>query len=435
MAITGSLNPGSNPVDVILAKRRGETHDHATLEAFVRGYQHGEVADYQVAAWLMAVLWRGMSDAETADLTQVLADSGARLDLSALPHPVDKHSTGGVGDTATLVLAPLVAALGGTVAKLSGRGLGHSGGTIDKLEAIPGFSATLDREAFMRQAREVGVVVSGQSADLAPADGLLYALRDATGTVESIPLIASSIMSKKLAGGARSLVLDVKTGSGAFMKRDEDARALAQAMVRIGHHAGLAVRAVRTGMDEPLGRAVGNALEVHEALAVLRGEARGALREVVVVLANELLDASGLPHGRDAVEAALDDGRALERFERWIAAQGGDVAALDTLDLAPGRATWRADAAGTLRRVDAERIGAAVVRLGGGRARKGDAIDPGVGLVMHARIGDAVDAGAPLATLYHRDGRGLEAAQAALVGAAEIGAPTEPAPVVLEVIR
>lgn len=431
MAITARLNP----VDVILAKRRGETHDRATLEAFVFGYQRGEVADYQVSAWLMAVLWRGMSDAETADLTQVLADSGARLDLSSLPYPVDKHSTGGVGDTATLVLAPLVAALGGTVAKLSGRGLGHSGGTIDKLEAIPGFSATLDRDAFLRQAREVGVVVSGQSADLAPADGLLYALRDATGTVESIPLIASSIMSKKLAGGARSLVLDVKTGSGAFMKRDEDARALAQAMVRIGRHAGLAVRAVRTRMDEPLGSAVGNALEVNEALAVLRGEARGALREVTVVLASELLDAAGLIGDRSQVEAALDDGRALQRFERWIAAQGGDVFALSALPLAPGRASWRARASGTLRRVDAERIGAAVVRLGGGRTKKGDAVDPGVGLVMHRRIGDAVDEGDALATLYHRDGRGLEPALAALADAAEIGAPVDRAPVVLEVLR
>ena len=423
-----------NPVDVILAKRRGEAHDRAVLNAFIGAYQRGAVADYQVAAWLMAVVWRGMSDAETADLTQVLADSGERLDLAGLPHPVDKHSTGGVGDTTTLVVAPLVAALGATVAKLSGRGLGHSGGTIDKLESIPGFSATLSREAFLRQAREVGIAVTGQSADLAPADGLLYALRDATGTVESIPLIASSIMSKKLAGGAKHLVLDVKSGSGAFMKRDDDARELARAMVRIGQHAGLSVRAVRSRMDEPLGRAVGHALEVNEALAVLRGEARGALREVVVVLAFELLESAGLVSARSEVEAALDDGRALARFERWIDAQGGDVSQLDRLEVAPDRATWTASASGTLRRIDAERVGVAVSRLGGGRAKKGDAIDLGVGAVLHARVGDEIAAGDAIATLYHRGGRGLEGALAALDGAAEVGASATPEPVVIEVL-
>ena len=424
-----------NPVDVILAKRRGEAHPHDVLEAFIQGYRRGEVADYQVAAWLMAVVWRGMSDFETAALTQVLADSGERLDLGDLPHPVDKHSTGGVGDTTTLVLAPLVAALGATVAKLSGRGLGHSGGTVDKLQSIPGFGATLDHEAFLRQAREVGVVVSGQSADLAPADGLLYALRDATGTVESVPLIASSIMSKKLAGGARHLVLDVKTGSGAFMKSDTDARALAQTMVRIGRHAGLTVRAVLSTMDEPLGRAVGHALEVREALAVLRGEARGALREVALVLAFELLASAGLVSSRAQVEAALDDGRALARFERWVAAQGGDVGALDALEIAPDQAAWHAPADGALRRLDAERIGIAVARLGGGRVTKGDTIDLGVGAVLHARVGDAVRAGEPLATLHHRSGRGLEAALAALEGAAEVGAAVTPRPAVVEVIR
>ena len=423
------------PVDVIAAKRRGEAHDRATLQGFLGGYVRGEVPDYQVAAWLMAVVWRGMSDAETADLTQVLADSGERLDLAELPHPVDKHSTGGVGDTTTLIVAPLVAALGATVAKLSGRGLGHSGGTVDKLESIPGFRSTLSREAFMRQAHEVGVVVSGQSRDLAPADGLLYALRDATGTVESIPLIASSIMSKKLAGGAKHLVLDVKSGSGAFMKRDADARALAEAMVRIGRHAGLSVRAVRSRMDEPLARAVGNALEVREALAVLRGEARGPLREVSLTLAFELLESAGLTSARAEVEAALDDGRALARFERWVAAQGGDVSRLGTLEVAPDQATWDAPASGTLRRIDAERVGAAVVRLGGGRAKKDDTVDPGVGAVLHTRVGDEVRAGEPLATLHHRAGRGLASALAVLEGAVEIGAPVSPEPVVIEVLR
>jgi pyrimidine-nucleoside phosphorylase len=424
-----------NPVDVILEKRRGGEHAREVLEAFIAGYLRGDVADYQVAAWLMAVMWRGMSDAETAALTQVLADSGERLDLSALPHPVDKHSTGGVGDTTTLVLAPLLATLGATVAKLSGRGLGHSGGTIDKLESIPGFGVTLDRTAFLRQAAEVGVVVAGQSADLAPADGLLYALRDATGTVESLPLIASSIMSKKLAGGARHLVLDVKTGSGAFMKTVDDARALARAMVATGQHGGLAVRAVLSRMDEPLGRAIGHALEVREALAVLRGEARGALRELVVVLAEELLASAGLVASRHGVEAALDDGRALERFERWVAAQGGDVNSLDSLSIAPDQAAWDAPATGTLRRVDAERVGIAVARLGGARTHKGASIDLGVGAVMHARVGDQVRAGDRLATLHHRGGRGLEAALAALEGAALVGEAVTPPPVVLEVLR
>ncbi len=420
---------------MINAKRRGEEHSRDVLEGFIGGYQRGGVPDYQVAAWLMAVVWRGMSDEETAAFTQVLADSGERLDLSGLPHPLDKHSTGGVGDTTTLVLAPLLAELGGTVAKLSGRGLGHSGGTIDKLESIPGFTATLGREDFMRQAREVGVAVSGQSADLAPADGLLYALRDATGTVESIPLIASSVMSKKLAGGAKHLVLDVKVGSGAFMKTEADARALAQTMVRIGRHAGLSVRAVLSRMDEPLGRAVGHALEVREALAVLRGEARGALREVVLVLAFELLESAGLVTSIAQVEAALDDGRALARFERWIAAQGGDVGALDALEIAPDQAAWNSPAGGTLRQVDAERIGMAVARLGGGRETKGDRLDLGVGAVLHARVGDAVRAGEPLATLHHRSGRGLEAALATLAGAAEVGEQLTPHPAVLEVIR
>jgi pyrimidine-nucleoside phosphorylase len=419
------------PVDVILAKRRGEAHERSTLEAFVGGFVRGEVPDYQVAAWLMAVCSQGMSDRETTDLTEVMASSGDRLDLSTLPHPVDKHSTGGVGDTTTLVVAPLVAALGASVAKMSGRGLGHTGGTIDKLESIPGFHATLDRERFLRQVREIGIAVTGQSGDLAPADGMLYALRDATGTVASIPLIASSIMSKKLAGGAATIVLDVKVGRGAFMRNEGDARALARAMVAIGEHAGRDVRAVLSRMDEPLGSAVGHALEVREALATLRGGGSADLRELSVVLASELLVATGLVTGREEVEAALDDGRAAERFERWIAAQGGDVAALETLEIADGEHLWRAPHAGALHALDAERIGLAVARLGGGRRRKGDAIDLGVGATVHVKVGADVAAGEPLLTLHHRDGHGLDAALAALEGAAAIGAPRAVPPLVL----
>ena len=429
------MTPSVRAVDVILAKRRGEAHDRATLEGFIGGYVRGEVPDYQVAAWLMAVVWRGMTARETADLTEVMADSGARLDLAEFAHPVDKHSTGGVGDKSTLVLAPLLAALGASVAKMSGRGLGHTGGTIDKLEAIPGFRAELDQADFFRQVREVGVAVTGQTKALAPADGLLYALRDATGTVASLPLIASSIMSKKLAGGARTIVLDVKVGHGAFMRTQDEARGLAAAMVAIGAHAGRTVRAVLSNMDEPLGFAVGHALEVREAVATLRGGGPPDLRELVVALATELLEAAGLVTDADEVEVALDDGRALRRFERWVAAQGGDVARIDDLDVAPDTVDWRADASGFLASLDAQRVGAAVGQLGGGRRQKGDALDLGVGAVVRAKVGDPVNAGDALVTLHHRGAAGLDAALSTLEGAAVISDRRERRPLILEVVR
>ncbi len=420
------------PVDVILRKRQGLEHDAAELEAFVQGYLNGDIPDYQVSAWLMAVCWRGMSDRETAELTRVLAGSGHVLDLGGLPHTVDKHSTGGVGDKTSLVLAPLLAAAGATVAKMSGRGLGHTGGTVDKLESIPGFRSTLDQEAFLAQARAVGIVVAGQSQGLAPADGLLYALRDATGTVASLPLIASSIMSKKLAGGAGSIVLDVKVGSGAFLKTPAEARALAATMIAIGRHAGRTMRAVLSSMAQPLGRTVGNALEVAEAVACLRGEGPPDLRELCLVLAGELLDATGLPTPRTQLETLLDDGRAYERFERWIAAQGGRVEALDGLDLAPGRELVRAERTGALAELDALAVGRAAGVLGAGRTRKGERVDAGVGVVLHAKIGDPVDAGEPVATLYHRDGKGLEAAVALLRQAARVADAAPAAPLILE---
>jgi len=422
-------------VDVIVAKSRGETHDRATLERFLHGYVGGEVPDYQVAAWLMAVVWRGMSPQETADLTEVMADSGERLDLSAFPYAVDKHSTGGVGDKTTLVLAPLLASLGAQVAKMSGRGLGHTGGTIDKLEAIPGFRAELDHEAFLRQVGEVGVAVTGQSRDLTPADGLLYALRDATGTIASLPLIASSIMSKKLAGGARTIVLDVKVGRGAFMRTLPEARALAEAMVAVGRHAGRTVRAVLSNMDEPLGTAVGHALEVREAVAALRGGGPPDLRELVVVLAGEALTGAGLPADRAAIESALDDGRAMGRFVRWVAAQGGDPGRLDDLEVAPDVADWNAEADGFLDFLDAERVGRAVGLLGGGRRHKGDTLDLGVGAVVRAKVGDAVRAGDRLVTLHHRNGAGLDEALAALAGSAIIVERRESRPLILDVVR
>src|SRR5690606_35260376 len=297
-------------------------------------------------------------------------------------------------------------------------------------ESIPGFRVDLSEERFRSQARAVGVVETGQSKDLAPADGLIYALRDASGTVESLPLIASSIMSKKLAGGARSIVLDVKLGSGAFMRTERDARRLAEAMTSIGTHAGRDVSAVLSSMAEPLGRAVGNAIEVNEAVDCLRGGGPRDLRELCVVLASQVLARTGLPSGRAHVEAALDDGSAYERFERWVAAQGGDLVALGALELAPDQELVRAPRSGHLSRLDARAIGEAAGLLGGGRARKGDAVDHGVGVLLHAKVGDEVAGGEPVATLYHRSGRGLAAARDRVAGAVEVADSAEAAPLI-----
>jgi len=421
----------TSPLQLILAKRAGGEHSAAELKEFLDGYVAGAVPDYQVAAWLMAVCWRGMTQQETADLTQAMAHSGDVLDLADLPNTVDKHSTGGVGDKTTLVLAPLLAAMGGTVAKMSGRGLGHTGGTVDKLESIPGFRASLSDEEFLAVAHGVGVVVTGQSKDLAPADGLLYALRDATGTVESLPLIASSVMSKKLAGGAKSIVLDVKVGSGAFMKTVADARALAEAMVSIGRLNGRNVRAVLSSMAQPLGHMVGNAMEVTEAIGCLRGEGPADLLELCLVLAQEVLEAAGLPAGREELLAAIGSGRAMERFEAWIGAQGGDLRSLDHLERAPDQWLLRAPRSGTVAVVDALAVGRAAGLLGGGRSRKGDAIDVGVGVELHAKVGDEVAAGEVLATLWHRGGRGLGAAQEQVTSAYAIANAAEPEPLIV----
>jgi len=421
-------------VDLIDKKRYGGAHDGAELEALVMGYVRGTVPDYQVAAWLMAVCLVGMTPQETAELTDVMARSGDLLDLSELPYPVDKHSTGGVGDKTSLIVAPLLAACGATVAKMSGRGLGHTGGTIDKLESIPGFQAALARAAFLRQAREVGVVISGQSADLAPADGLLYALRDATATVAALPLIASSVMSKKLAGGAQTIVLDVKLGSGAFMKTLDEARELARAMIDIGQRHGRGIKAVLSSMHQPLGQAVGNALEVQEALACLRGEGPGDLLELCLVLAEQVLEAAGLYTPRQQVIHALESGAALEKFHRWIAAQGGKLTA-QGLELAPGRQLLRATAGGYLARLDALLIGQSVKALGGGRDQKSDPLDLGVGVVLHAKLGDEVAAGEPLLTIYHRGGKGLDEALHKLTEAIRVSPErVAPPPLVLELL-
>ncbi|GEM89841.1 pyrimidine-nucleoside phosphorylase [Oceanithermus desulfurans NBRC 100063] len=426
---------GMHAVEFIEKKRDGGEHSPAELQEWIAAYVEGAVPDYQMAAWLMAVYFRGMTAAETAELTLAMAHSGEVLDLAGLGKTVDKHSSGGVGDKTTLVVAPILAAAGLVVAKMSGRGLAHTGGTIDKLESIPGWRAELSDEEFLRQAREVGLVIAGQSKNLAPADGKMYALRDVTGTVPSIPLIASSIMSKKLAAGARIITLDVKVGKGAFMKDLAHARELARLMVSIGRHAGREVRAVLSQMDEPLGRAVGNAIEVREAIATLRGEGPGDLTELSLALAREALEAAGEDPAR--AEAVWKSGAALEKLRAFVAAQGGDARVVDEperLELAPDVYELRAEASGVVTELDAYRVGLAVLRLGGGRERKGDAIDHGVGVRLAKKVGDRVAEGDILATVFHRAGRGLEESSQRLKEAYRIGQRASVPPLILEVV-
>jgi pyrimidine-nucleoside phosphorylase len=407
-------------VDLIARKRDGGELSEAELRAVISP----DTPDYQLAAFLMAVVLRGMTGAETAALLRAMVDSGERLDLSAVGRPVaDKHSTGGVGDKTTLVVAPLVAACGVPVAKLSGRGLGHTGGTLDKLESIPGFRVGLSAAELVAQVREVGVAVAGQTEALVPADRRMYALRDATATVPSIPLIATSIMSKKVAAGASRLLLDVKVGEGAFMPDMEAARELADAMRRLGELAGLPTTCMLTGMGEPLGCAVGNALEVAEARATLRGEGPADLTELC-------LTAAGLMTGdRPAAERALESGSAHETFRRWVAAQGGDPDA--DLPRAPVVVEVPAGRSGTVRRCHALGIGLAAMRLGAGRARKEDSVDHAVGVVVHAKAGDDVAAGQPVATVHARTRPDTDAVAACF----EVGeGPVQRPPVVLEVV-
>lgn len=421
--------------EFIQAKRDGQKHGAEELAAFVRDTANGEIPDYQVAAWLMAVYFQGLSDHETAVMTEAMADSGDRIDLSGLTHTVDKHSTGGVGDKTTLVLSPLMASLGATVAKVSGRGLGHTGGTIDKLEGIVGFRTEMSDDEFLRLASDAGVVIACQSKDLAPADGTFYALRDATATVESLPLIAASIMSKKLAGGASSILLDVKVGRGTFMTDLQQARALARVMRTLGRRAGREVRVVLSSMEQPLGSTVGHALEVREAIAALEGEGPEDLRTLVTVLAAQLLEATGLDADPERIEAALDDGSARERFGTWIEAQGGDLNAAESLAVAPGEAELTAWRDGVVHDLDAFAVGQSLVPLGGARSRRGDDIDLGVGVRLHAKIGDTVEEGQPLATVVHRDGKGVDEALAELGKAFVIADVTQPHRLVLDVLR
>jgi pyrimidine-nucleoside phosphorylase len=421
-------------VDVIARKRDGLVLSRDEIDAFVAGVTDGTVPDYQASALLMAIVLKGMTDEETGWLTDAMVRSGDRVDLSDIPGvKVGKHSTGGVGDKISIVLAPVAASCGVVVPKMSGRGLGHTGGTLDKLESIPGFRINLTIDEFKRALRDVGTAIIGQTASLAPADKKLYALRDVTATVESIPLISASIMSKKLAEGSSALVLDVKCGDGAFMKDPERARMLAESMVAIGNYAGVRTEAVITDMEAPLGRAVGNALEIVECLDTLKGTGPPELTALVQHLASRMVLLAGRERSQEdataRVVAALASGRALDTFSRMIECQGGNPRVVDDYSLlpsAPGRDIWRAPRAGYLTALKAEAVGRASNVLGAGRSRVGDGIDHGVGVVALARPGDAVAAGQPLLELHHRDGRGVDAALALCRAATAIG--DEPPP-------
>ena len=387
--------------DLIEKKKKGFPHSKEELRFIINGAVCGTVPDYQLSAWLMAVCFQGMEDGELADMTDLMAKSGDTTSLSVLgERTVDKHSTGGVGDKTTLVIAPLVAALGGVVAKMSGRGLGFTGGTVDKLESIPNFRTALSYAEFIRILQENGVCMAGQSGNLAPADKKLYALRDVTATVDSVPLIASSVMSKKLATGAKSIVLDVKYGSGGFMKTPEDAEALARKMVRIGRSLGRRVAALITSMDSPLGYGIGNAIEVREAMEVLRGRGPADLREVCLSLASTMLHLSlgySPEEARALATEALDQGLALRKFEEWIARQG--ATSLE-LPVAKYEKTVYATHSGYLNKIDTEAVGNLSVSLGGGRRQKTDKIDHTAGIILSLSLGDYVDAGAPIGVLY-----------------------------------
>ena len=430
-------------VDLIEKKRDGGVLSDEEIRFLIAGYTAGEIPDYQMSAFAMAVLFRGMDSRETATLTDAMMRSGDTVDLGCFGDlSVDKHSTGGVGDKTTLIVAPLVASLGGKLAKMSGRGLGHTGGTVDKLESIPGFRTTLTAEEFIRQVQEVGVAVIGQSGNLTPADKKLYALRDVTGTVDSLPLIASSIMSKKLAAGSHSIVLDVKVGSGAFMKTLDDARALAEEMVAIGKRCGRRMAAVLSNMDTPLGHCVGNAIEVAEAAEVLRGGGCPDLREVCLTLAANMiaLVRGWTPEeGRARAEEALQSGRAFETMKRWVAAQGGDASVLEDAARFPQPAfacEVTAPQDGFVARMDAQKVGEASAVLGAGRATKEDLIDPAAGIRLYKKTGDAVRAGEPVAVLLTNRRDAIDAAERLLCSAYTYSA-AEPArePLIYGVVR
>ena len=430
--------------DLIEKKRDGEELSTEEIRWMIDGYTRGEIPDYQMSAMCMAIYFERMNDRETYDLTMAMLDSGETVDLSGVTGiRADKHSTGGVGDKTSLVLCPMLAACGVKMAKLSGRGLGHTGGTIDKLESIPGFSIDMSMERFVRSVNENGFAIAGQTATLVPADKMLYALRDVTGTIESRALIVSSIMSKKLAAGADVIVLDVKTGSGAFMKTDTRAFSLARSLTDVGRRAGKSVVAVVSDMDEPLGHAVGNALEVKEALAALKGLYTGDLMELCLTLGTELLLAAGAAENvktaRARLQRTIDDGSALERFRRFIAAQGGDPAVVDDdslLPAAPVVLEAESTASGFVVRMDTQGVGLVSMHLGGGRAEKGAAIDLSVGIVLKKKLGDRVEIGESLGTIHARTMEDAREAAELLRGCYELAEkPVERRPFIRGVVR
>ena len=412
-------------VDIIAKKRDGHELTSEELKFFVDGYTRGDIPDYQASAWCMAVLLKGMTDAETTAYTLHMARSGDVLDLHHIaPFVVDKHSTGGVGDKTTLVVGPLVAAQGLPVGKMTGRGLGFSGGTVDKLESIRGFNVSLTTEQFMETLATHGIAITGQSVDLAPADGKFYALRDVTATVQSLPLIAGSIMSKKIASGADAIVLDVKVGRGAFMKTIEEAEALARLMVKIGQGVGLKVAAVLSDMNQPLGKAVGNALEVHEAIDTLHGGGAPDFRAHCLTIGGKMIQlagkASGLEEAEQSLADSLDNGHAWEKFVEWITTQGGYRNQLenpDTLPAAPIVETVTAPQSAYVAHIDAAEVGYTGVALGGGREKKNDPIDYSVGIICHAKVGAHLNVGDPLFTIHANDQGKSGAAQARLLEA------------------
>jgi pyrimidine-nucleoside phosphorylase len=428
-------------VDVIRHKRDGGTLDRTQIDFFVDGVTRGSLPDYQASALLMAILIRGMSPEETAALTDAMVRSGVRVDYPGLAGtPVDKHSTGGVGDKTSIILAPLAAACGAYVPMMSGRGLGHTGGTLDKLESIPGFRTALSLAELRDALAVVGCAMIGQTAEIAPADRKLYALRDVTGTVESIPLICASIMSKKIAEGIGGLVLDVKTGAGAFMKTPEASRQLAESLVAIGLASGVRTEALITAMDAPLGRMVGNSLEVIESLDTLKGRGPADLEALSVTLAARMLITAGIERDEETAEArireALGSGAALETFRRIIERQGGDPRVVDDysrLPSTPDRHTIPAPRTGYVTALQAEQIGRAAVALGAGRATLDDVVDPGVGIEVHCPPGTQAREGDPVLMVHHRGGRGLAEAVALLTSAVQIGdAPPTLGPLIVE---
>lgn len=416
--------------DIIYKKREGKKLNKEELEFLINGYVNGDIPDYQLSAWAMAVYFQGMDAEETANLTMLMAESGDMIDLSPIEGiKVDKHSTGGVGDTTTLILAPLVASAGIPVAKMSGRGLGHTGGTIDKLESIPGFNTSLSRDKFFDNVNQHGVAVVGQTGNLTPADKKLYALRDVTATVESIPLIASSIMSKKLAGGADAIVLDVKTGNGAFMKDFDSAKKLAEAMVAIGKEVGRDTAAYITDMNQPLGKAVGNALEVKEAIKTLQGEGPEDLTELCIELGAGMLQLAGritdLEEGKNILRENLKNGKALDKFAEMITAQGGNAKVVEDLSLLPtadSTAEVKAEKAGYISEIKALDVGLSAMILGAGRENKESKIDLAVGLELKKKTADQVSEGDTLAVLHYNDSKNLAEAEKKLLEAFTITA-------------